>query len=194
MNEDIYTKVIAEIDHRNERDPNSENDIGVDRPKELLYTERMAKTVAEFAPNASLELQIACRAQHIERWAYPRSDYELGRVGYLTWRKMLYSKHAEITSGILAEYGASDESIQTVQSIMKNKVTGSGESQTLEDVACLVFLKYYFEPFIQKHSGEKLYTIVRKTWAKMSKDAHEFALKIDFPEDQFAVIKESLNL
>ncbi len=194
MNQDIYTKVITEISRRNEADPNSENDNGTDRPKELLYTERMAKTVAEFAPNASLELQIACRAQHIERWAYPRSDYELGRVGYLTWRKMLYSKHAEITSEILAEYGASDESIKTVQSIMENKVTGNGESQTLEDVACLVFLKYYFAPFILKHSGEKLYTIVRKTWAKMSNEAHDFALTIDFPEDQFAVIKESLNL
>jgi len=194
MNQDIYNSVTAEMDRRNERDPNIEIESGKERPKELLYSERMIHTLSQFAPNASPELQIACRGQHIERWLYPRSDYELGRTGYLTWRKMLYSKHAEITTSILTEFGASSESIETVGSIMENKVTGNGDSQTLEDVACLVFLTFYFEPFIQKQTGEKLYTIVRKTWAKMSTETHEFALKINFPEDQFAIIKESLNL
>jgi hypothetical protein len=194
MNPKIFNSVCTEMDRRNECDPNSELEAGINHPKELLYSQRMVTTLAQFSPNSSLELQIACRAQHIERWLYPRTAYEAGREGYLAWRKMLYSKHAEITASILLEQGASSESIELVQSIMEDKDTGNGESQRLEDVACLVFLRYYFEPFIKKQSGEKLYTIVRKTWAKMSNEAHEFALKISFPEDQLAVLKKSLDL
>jgi hypothetical protein len=52
------------------------------------------------------------------------------------------------------------------------------DAQTLEDVICLVFLEDYFGDFAAKHEEEKVIDIVRKTWAKMSKDGQTAALKL----------------
>ncbi len=68
----------------------------------------------------------------------------------------------------------------------------SVQPQTVEDVACLVFLRWYFDEFIVKHDHDKLVSIVKKTWGKMSDAAHEATLKIPFPEDQLAIITEAL--
>ena len=47
--------------------------------------------------------------------------------------------------------------------------------QTLEDVACLVFLRFYFSDFATQHDDGKLVRILRKTWRKMSVTAREAA-------------------
>jgi exopolysaccharide biosynthesis protein len=57
-----------------------------------------------------------------------------------------------------------------------------------------VFLEYYLEPFVQKHDTEKLKNIILKTWNKMSKKGHEHALKINFSDSNFQLIKEALGL
>jgi hypothetical protein len=63
-----------------------------------------------------------------------------------------------------------------------------------EDVICLVFLEYYFDPFVQKHDREKMKNIILKTWNKMSEDGHQQALKINFSDANFQLIKEALGL
>ena len=52
------------------------------------------------------------------------------------------------------------------------------ETQTLEDVACLVFLESYFWDFSRLHDEEKIIGILRKTWAKMSARGQEAAREI----------------
>ena len=50
------------------------------------------------------------------------------------------------------------------------------ESQALEDVACIVFMKHYIDEFAAKHDDDKLIQILRKTWVKMSSHGHQAAL------------------
>jgi len=58
----------------------------------------MSERLAQFQPEASEHLQIACRAQHIRRWALDRSDYPEGRTGYKTWRSRQARLHASLTT------------------------------------------------------------------------------------------------
>jgi Domain of unknown function (DUF4202) len=58
----------------------------------------------------------------------------------------------------------------------------------------LVFLEYYFDPFVVKHDREKVISIITKTWYKMSESGHQAALKIPFSTLGLSYIKEALNL
>ena len=118
----------------------------------------------------------------------------MDRTGYLQWRTKLKIYHADLLSEILEENRYSPEEIKKVrQLVMKNKLKTDEETQTLEDVICLVFLRYYFEEFITKHSKEKVVAIVRKTWLKMSQNAHEFALKLSYPQHINDILVEALE-
>jgi hypothetical protein len=57
-----------------------------------------------------------------------------------------------------------------------------------------VFLEYYFDPFVHKHDREKMKNIILKTWNKMSEAGHQEALKINFSDSNFQLIKEALGL
>ena len=75
--------------------------------------------------------------------------------------------------------GYSSEIIARVQSLIrKERLKYDAEAQYLEDVICLVFLEDYFVDFAAKHAEEKVIDIVRKTWAKMSKQGQTAALKL----------------
>jgi hypothetical protein len=52
--------------------------------------------------------------------------------------------------------------------IRKEDLKKNEETQILEDVACLVFLDDQFEAFEKEHDEEKIITILRKTWRKVS--------------------------
>ena len=66
------------------------------------------------------------------------------------------------------------------------------ETQTLEDVICLVFLEFYFEPFAHKHPEDKTIDILQKTWKKMSKAGQEAALKLPFTPEQMELLTKAL--
>jgi hypothetical protein len=188
-------KAIALIDAENAKDPNADVFENQSYPKELLYSNRMYEKLLEFHPSASHELIIAAKAQHICRWKSERSSYSNDRVGYLKWRTDLKKFHAETTSKILSEVGYNQDFIDRVCFLIEKKSFKSDfESQTLEDVVCLVFLAYYFDPFVVKHDREKVISIIVKTWHKMSENGHAAALKIPFSSEGFSYIKEALNL
>lgn len=194
ISKDIFDKIIKEIDRVNKADPTI---VAVGEeiyPAEYLYSLRMTKELQRFCPDASSQLQVACRAQHIARWKYPRTDYPEGRAGYLKWRSELYKIHADLTSDIIMKISGDSSFAEAVKKKMVNKVKGSSEgSQIIEDVACLVFLKYYFDDFIKKHEETKLLNIVKKTWDKMSEEAHKAALKFEFTDEQKTVIEKALK-
>ena len=100
-----FEKAIALIDEKNSEDTHKEDVDGVKYPKELLYSQRMTEKLLEYKPNASQELQIAARAQHICRWKIARDEYPMDKVGYLKWRETLKKMHAELTADILKEVG-----------------------------------------------------------------------------------------
>jgi len=155
----------------------------------------MSETLAAFAPDAGDCLQIAARAQHIERWKSARADYPEGRAGYKKWRSELSQFHARRAGEIMREHHYSEEEVQRTEFlIQKRQLKRNPETQTLEDVICLVFLKHYFVAFAAKHNEDKLIDIVKKTWNKMSDSGHEAALKLDFSEEILNLLKKSLHL
>lgn len=189
-----FETAIALIDKKNAEDPNVYHACGLNFPKELLYSQRMSQKLLQFKPDASRALQIAARAQHICRWQIARDEYPMDRVGYLKWRETLKKMHADLTSEILKEVGYEDEFIERVSFLINKKlIKKNEESQTLEDVICLVFLDYYFEEFAEKHEDEKVIDILQKTWVKMSEDGHAEALKIKYSEKSLTLIKQAIS-
>ncbi len=176
-----FQLAIRRFDNENSQDPNIETIKGTEFPKELLYAQRMTKWLNRINPEASEPLQLAARSQHICRWTIPRESYPMGRKGYLLWRTELKQFHAEKAKVILSECGFEQDVIDRVKSlILKKRMKTDPESQALEDVVCLVFLEYYFEDFVAKHEPEKVISIVRKTWSKMSKSGQQRALTLEF--------------
>ncbi len=185
---------IARIDAANAEDPNREFVDGAARPKEVVYAERMTGWLEKLAPEASEALRIAARAQHIERWTMPRAEFPDGREGYLRWRTTLAKFHAERTAGIIAEAGYEADVIDRVKGLLrKHRLKTDPEVQTLEDVACLVFLESYFADFSKRHDEAKVIGIVQKTWAKMSPRGHDAALALDMHDDARILVEKALS-
>jgi len=190
-----FQKASTWIDAENAQDPNSEIYQSKTHPKELLYSNRMYERLMDFHPNASEAVQIASKAQHICRWKMPRESYPMDRVGYLKWREDLKKFHAKMTAEILEKAGYQQEFIDRVSFLIEKKsLKKDAETQLLEDVICLVFLEYYFDPFVHKHDREKMKNITLKTWNKMSEAGHQEALKINFSDENLQLIKEALGL
>lgn len=190
-----FLNASAWIDAENEADPNSEIYEGITYPKELLYSDRMYERLMDFEPDASEEVQIASKAQHICRWKIARESYPMDRVGYLKWREDLKKFHAKTTAEILKKAGYEDAFINRVSFLIEKKLLKKDqETQLLEDVICLVFLEFYLDPFVLKHDEEKLKNIILKTWNKMSEKGHQAALKINYTPENLQLIKDALGL
>ena len=190
-----FQKASAWIDAENAQDPNREIYQSNSYPKELLYSNRMYERLMDFYPNASEEIQIASKAQHICRWKMPRESYPMDRVGYLKWREELKKFHAQTTAKILEKATYSPAFIDRVSFLIEKKLLKKdAETQLLEDVICLVFLEYYFDTFVQKHDREKMKNIIMKTWNKMSEAGQQEALKINFSDSNLQLIKEALGM
>ena len=194
----IYQTALALIDAANSEDPNQVTADGKEWPKELLYSKRMSDMLQRYAPDADDAMKLAIRAQHIERWKSPRNAYPMDRIGYLKWRKDLYKIQANTAAELLRQAGYDDDVIDRVRnSVAKKNIKGNPDTQLLEDVTDLVFMEYYMLEFVDKHpdySEEKWIDIIRKTWNKMSSNAHEFALsgKVELPESLLPVINKAV--
>lgn len=175
-NSDKLARAFQRFDASNSEDPNTEHFEGQSYPKELLYAIRMTNKLNSFAPGASEALQLTARCQHLRRWEIPRNSYKMNRSGYLKWRQDLKRFHAKEAGLILKEVGYTEKLIERVSFlIQKKRLKKDPETQTLEDVICLVFLEHYFEPFARKHPEPKVLDILQKTWNKMSKNGRESA-------------------
>ena len=195
MSKDRLCKAIAAIDQANSEDPTKECWQGKEIPKELLYSGRMAQWLEKLDPSPSEVRQIAVRAQHIRRWMVRREDYPADREGYLRWRTHLYHFHADQTEVILREIGYDEKTILLVRKMIgKQGIKREPDVQLLEDVACLVFLEYYFPDFAKKHDEGKLVDIVCKTWKKMSEVGRNAALSLTMPPELAGVVAKALNL
>ncbi len=145
-------------------------------------------------PQASLELLLASKCQHIGRWEMPRNQYPDGREGYLRWRKEQANLHVDKALAILRKAGY-DETVcyRVKQIILKQKIKVDAEVQTMENALCLVFLQYQFEEFLHTQPKEKMIGILRKSLLKMNKQGHDYALKLHFSEEGKALIHKALE-
>ncbi|WP_299848914.1 DUF4202 domain-containing protein [uncultured Roseovarius sp.] len=179
---------LAAIDAANAKDPNTTEDA----PDALLYGQRMSAELDRLFPDASDQLKIAARGQHIERWILKREDYPEGREGYLTWRRDLAKYHADRVGAIMQGAGYDAGQIDAVgRMLRKEGIKRDPEVQALEDVICFTFLKWYFAPFSEKHSAEKILRIVQKTARKMSAEGRARVLdEFDLPDDYADAFKK----
>jgi hypothetical protein len=159
----------------------------------------MADMLARYKPMADHVIQLAIRGQHMLRWKSPRSDYPMNRKGYHQWRTALYTFHANSVAELMAKVGYDDESLERVRkAVGKKAIKKNEDTQLLEDVAALVFIEHYMLAFAEKHpeyDEEKWIDIIRKTWRKMSSDAHEFSLSgnLILPESLVPLIQKSVS-
>jgi hypothetical protein len=199
MTKAAYEKAVNLIDSANSEDPNIEQAEGKDWPKELLYSFRMSNMLERYRNDADHVVKLAVRGQHIQRWQSPRSDYPMDRQGYHKWRSDLYTFHADKVGDIMEQAGFIEEDItRAKKAVAKVGIKSNPDTQLLEDVVGLVFIEHYMLDFAAKHpeyTEQKWVDIIRKTWGKMSDDAHAFALagKITLPESLTPVILKAVQ-
>ncbi|ROW06189.1 hypothetical protein VMCG_04708 [Cytospora schulzeri] len=198
--EGSYSTALKLIDDAHAQDPNKtpSADGSAEVPYELHYAQKMSRWLALRCPDASPELQIACRAQHFRRWEMPRSSYPMTRIGYLTWRAKQKSQAAVQVKELLGSMEnplPGDELDRISALISKQDLATNEETQVLEDVACLVFLDDQFDNFEKStdHGDDKIISILQKTWGKMSAKGHEMALQMKHSDRALSLIGRALG-
>ncbi len=112
----------------------------------------------------------------------------------MQWRNKLKEHHAAIAEPILKDCGYDELTIEKVKHLLlKKELTTNPDTQTLEDVICLVFLEYYIEEFVGKYTHEKVIDILRKTISKMSAKAIQSVAEIPLSEKIKSMIHEAVN-
>ncbi len=179
-----FQAALKEFDAANAQDP---------RGLELPYAQRLSAWVERLAPEASEELRLAARAQHICRWMIPRESYPPGRIGYLKWREDLKQFHARKAGEILSKLACPETMITRVQDLIrKRNFPRDPEGRVLEDALCLVFLETQFAETNAKTGDEKMLGILQKTWRKMTTQAREIALNLPMSEEQRVLVEKAL--
>jgi hypothetical protein len=86
-----------------------------------------------------------------------------------------------------------DEIERAGQLIRKERLSSDREVQTLEDVICLVFLRYYADAFIAPHDDEKVIDILAKTARKMSPTGIQAAAVIPISDRLSTLLTAALS-
>lgn len=184
MTGEMFAGVIAAIDSANSADPTVDTDGGAEVPASLLYGQRMSAELVRFCPTASEHLRIAARGQHVERWKLPRTSYPDGREGYLAWRRDQGRFHADRVAAIMRDAGYGDADCDRVARILRKEgIKRDPEVQALEDVACLVFMRWYFADFAAGRDPDHLFRIVARTARKMSPEGRAQAAQFALPPE-----------
>jgi hypothetical protein len=189
-----FEAAIRRFDELNSTDPNLEPVDGRQEPRELVYARRLTTWVLKLSPNASEELRLAARCQHLCRWMKPRDSYPMTRAGYLRWREDLKKFHAQKAGEVLREIGYDAETISRVQSLnLKSGFPKDAECRVLEDALCLVFLEFQFTSLAEKTSEEKMINALLKAWNKMTSVARGEALKLQYAPREKALLKKAFS-
>ena len=186
---------FEQFDTYNQKDPNTFIWENKSHPQEYFLAIELYNWVNKLDPNASEELLLASRSQHIGRWEIPRNTYPEGREAYLKWRKDLAQYHAEKAAAIMENVGYTPEQIaRTRQILLKQKIKVDHDVQTMENALCLVFLQFQYEDFHPKYEAEKVINILKKSLLKMDAHGHQFALTLPYSDQGLHYIQEALKL
>jgi len=166
---------------------------GLSQPRELVYAQRLTDWVLKLCPDASEELRLAARCQHLCRWMIPRDKYERTKAGYLRWRNELKKFHAQKAGEILREVGYDEEIIARVQGLnLKKDFPHTEASRVIEDALCLVFLQYQFAELAAKNTEEQMINALRKSWNKMTEAARAEAMKLNYAPRELELLQKAL--
>jgi hypothetical protein len=186
-------RALALIDAVNAGDPVLVEWNGSRAARVWVHGRRMSEMLNAFNPDVPELLQIAARAQHIERWTIPRQSYPEGRIAYLKWRRDLQQHHARRTGEIMRDAGYGEAEIERVGALLrKERLKYDADVQTLEDVVCLVFLRHEAPDFIAKHPDDKVRDILAKTARKLSARGVAEAAKLDLDSRLSRLLAEAI--
>ena len=189
-----YERALRLIDEAHAQDPKLIEVNGTEQPYELHYSQKMSNYLQKRNPAAPATLRLAIRAQHFRRWEVPRDSYPMTKVGYHAWRTFLKKRQAELAAQICLDCGYSDEEAERVAALIrKEDLKENKDTQTLEDVACLVFLDDQFEEFEKQHDEDKIIKILQKTWGKMTERGHELALEVPMSGRARSLVEKALG-
>jgi len=193
-NPERFEVATLRFDAENALDPNREIADGQSLPRELVYARRLTEWVLKLCPDASEELRLAARCQHLCRWKIPRKSYPMTKAGYLKWRETLKTFHAELAGTILREVGYPESVIERVQSLnLKRNFPQDPESRVLEDALCLVFLQHQLAPLADGTSDEKVIGALRKSWKKMTPAGQAQALALSYGPQEKVLLERALK-
>ena len=189
---DRFHRAIAAFDLLNGQDPNHRRVKGKTVPFELFFARKLTEWVLRLDAAPSEAALLAARCQHLCRWEIPRSDYPMGRAGYLAWRRDLKVFHADRSAEVLEKAGYDSQTIDRVRTInLKKGLRKDAEVQLIEDALCLVFLEEQLDDLAAKTPEEKMVRILRKTWKKMSKRARQMAMELSYSEEAAKLLRKS---
>lgn len=187
---DRLDAVFERINTANQEDPNTFRGT----PLALTQGRRASAWLTKLHPNASEALQIACRAHHLKRWELERSAFPEGRAGYLNWRRTNKKHQAAATSKLMAEVGYDEAAQAHVSELLLRRNLGSDpETQTLEDVACLVFIATQLDDIASRLDEAKMIDVIAKTLKKMSPAAIVAAGDIQIGEHSQRVLTAAVE-
>ncbi len=184
------------FDTYNRNDPRTFEWEGTSYPQEYFFAIKLHERVLMLDPQASEELLLASRCQHIGRWEMPRESYPEGREAYLKWRKDLALRHAKIASDLMRQVGYTDERISRVTEILlKKRIKVDADVQTMENALCLIFLEFQYEDFRKKYADdpEKMINILYRSLSKMDAHGHAFALQLTYSEGGAELVQAALS-
>lgn len=184
MDQLLLERIVEAIDRGHAEDPAG---------REAAYARAMSGHLEALAKAPSDALRIAVRAQHFQRWLYPRSDFPPGREGYLRWRAEAGRRQAEAVGRLLGSHDVDDATAERVQALMmKRNRLRDPEAQTLEDCACLVFVESELARFAVGREPERVVEILRRTWRKMSAAGRRRALTLPIDNSSRDLLEQAV--
>lgn len=186
---------LGAIDRANAEDPERIEVDGVPRPKELVHAERVTHWVRRLVADPTDEQLIAARAHHLRRWEMPRTDYPVGRSGYLRWRTEQKERHAAAVGAILRDVGYDDDVASRVGDLVAKRGLGRDpHAQTHEDALCLVFLELQYDAMAAQLGDDHTVEVVRRTLAKMSPEAIDLAVRLPLSDHGRSLLERAASL
>jgi tRNAThr (cytosine32-N3)-methyltransferase len=167
------------------------------KPDARAYADHVERWMRTLVPQPSLALRLAARAQHLERWAIPRSDYPADKPGYFAWRKAVHRRQGARAQEILLAAGIDAGTAARVDALVaKATPRDDTEGQALEDAACLTFFTTELGAFAAAHAdytSDKYLDILRKTLRKMSTAGRAEAARLTLPEPLAGLMRTALG-
>lgn len=194
QHDDLLGAGLAAIDAANGEDPVTVEVDGRTVPREVARSVRVTHWLTALDPDADVGQQLAARAHHLRRWALPRTDYPVGRAGYLRWRSEQKQRHAAEVEPLLRDVGFDDATIDRVRRLVAKTERGTDRAaQTHEDALCLAFLEQQYDALTDQLGEPRMVAVLRRTAVKMSPQALAAVGDITMTERGRALLAEALT-
>lgn len=166
---------------------------GSAHPLALVHGQLAAEWVAKLHSNADEAWLLAARAHHLRRWEVPRTEYEVGKAGYLKWKRDQRARHARDVAALLTEVEYEAADIERVQALVRrDHLASDAGSQAVEDAACLVFIETQLADIATKLDHDHVIDVIRKTAKKMSPEALAAVAQLPLGEVETSLLAAAL--